>query len=240
MPNLVQAAAEGMPKLTRRTALAMSSAGIVSAITVLSATRPAPAADHSLVTLDDLISRHTAAYELDEQLWNRVIKIDDAIGSRRPKVRVQIGRIYRGRDDCGAEILDPIWGYSAADIDKHQQIHLEADLLLWRGSNENERKIREKHATRADKKKAELAEIQAEAKRIEDEAGYTAARATAEASAQVESDLKDQIVNFKPETPAAVARLAGWTASVPHLEQRDLERILANIAASTGQLRRAV
>jgi hypothetical protein len=42
----VQAAAEGMPTLNRRTALSMTGAGIVSAITVLSSSaRAAPLAD---------------------------------------------------------------------------------------------------------------------------------------------------------------------------------------------------
>lgn len=48
MPNTpVRAAAEGMPTLSRRTALAMTSAGLVSAITVLS--RPAKAAPAATV-----------------------------------------------------------------------------------------------------------------------------------------------------------------------------------------------
>ncbi|MBZ9693955.1 hypothetical protein [Mesorhizobium sp. CO1-1-9] len=45
MPNnTVRAAAEGMPTLNRRQALAMSAGGLATAITVLSTVKPAPAA----------------------------------------------------------------------------------------------------------------------------------------------------------------------------------------------------
>lgn len=110
MPNTsVRAAAEGMPTLNRRTALAVTSAGIVSAITVLSTPAKAVPAEASPVStkLLALIDAKHAAYARFEEA------IERATPWKRNTCRRQPSFMFRCRSGAGNRTASDIPNWSA-------------------------------------------------------------------------------------------------------------------------------
>lgn len=175
---------------------------------------PAVAADTSLTALENLIKAHAEAAQNSTAKWEVEADISDAIKDKRPIVRVQAGRLLRmGRDENGNDLYDPIYKYDDEGIEKFIQKNTDAMLAMWgngAGGDERRQKILRQHEASVQRKKDELAKVQAERDRIEQESGYAAALAAAKEAASVTYGLEKQITSFVPETLAAAARLAAW------------------------------
>lgn len=163
--------------------------------------------------LDTLIANHRDAVAIDNQRWDALEKIEEGIAGTRPFCRVQTSRLLGLRNDDGTDNWTPIYSYTVEAIEKVRDDdirHLVRFHCWGKGREAQEQQIREKRTAWADGKIAELQALEAERKRIEDESGYTAALASASASADAVRDIERAIVAMVPDTLTAAAKKAGW------------------------------
>lgn len=168
-------------------------------------------------SLATLIARHDEARKADELLWNIVSDITDLPQmATRPLIRVQIGRLYHGRDDGGNDIWEPKYGHNEDAINTQIDQHLEAQLSIMPGDKRQD--DRDRIRAGYEKKRAqllnELREKQAERQQIEDEAGYTDATEAAKLASDAVRRLESEIVSFVPTTLSEAALKAGFVATV--------------------------
>jgi len=209
--DATRANAQAMP-LTRRRALATTGAGILAALS------PAPSAisaeaDSSLAALCRLLDALVEARAINSFDWDVSAQIENRISHSLPNVRVQVGRVLKGRDDEGNNIWEPMYAYTPDCIERHYQREEGfCDVLQRKGTPGYQsavKCIRQQKQEKLD----ELAALRAEAKRIEDDAGYTAACDQARATSQVVTAIESDILAFVPGSLAAAARLASWVSS---------------------------
>lgn len=235
MPNPpVPAAAEGL-SATRRTALALTGSGLVAALATIATTARASSVDSSLAAVEVLIQRHADAVYAGKAAWEAIPSDDDPL---RPCVRVQVGKLLKGRDDDGNDIFEPIWAYDDKRIEQSVNRHRDAMIGMW-GHRPGETEIlTERYAAKVAEKKAALAALQAEDDRILAEIGYTAAMDKASAALDAVRAIEQEILSFVPGTLAAAARQAEWaTAGLAdegdyYLDGADMQKLVASIAAA--------
>lgn len=204
------------PSITRRAALigAVASSAALAVPAVAAVAKPAS----QLAELDDLIAKHRDALALDGELWDRVCEIDDTLAGRRPLCRVQTGRLLHfGRNDDGSEKWEPIYSYSVEAIEKKRDEDID-NLTRWHAfgphAEANAKIIREKRNAWADAKIAELRALEAEAKAVEDDSGYTDAREAARAASFAVREIEKAILDLVPVDLPVAAKKAGWVADL--------------------------
>lgn len=204
-----------MTTITRRSMLgAIPTCGLAPIVPAIA--EPAPVItprrclDAALAELERLIAAHVQAVVADREIWNHTADILQKIEGKLPHCRVQVGRLVGQRDDDGNETWKPIYSHSDEEIDRFYRQSLDVNLSMWGRNDEAKARFREKHDQRVSQKKAELAAVRAERKRIEGESGYTAAMDAARASSDAVRAIEAQIVALVPGTLEAAARKAAW------------------------------
>jgi hypothetical protein len=237
MTDTARASGEAMPKINRRKALALVGLSAVSTATIPTEGIAMTATPSDLATIEGLIAAHAEAMLLNDKLWGRVGDLDTV-----PCAKVEITRRYRGRDENGAEIFDPIYAYRAADIDERLQPHINAALSVWGRTDDDKRRIRDQFAACANEKKAELAAAEAECKRQQEASGYAAAAAAAERATETVKEIEAQILSFVPQSLAAAARLAQWGVEVYRSDEHcfyDPEEMAVSLLERLGKAGRS-
>ncbi len=236
MPNpVVPAVAEGLPN--RRTALALTGSGLVAALTTIATTSKASIHDASLAAVEALIQRHTDAVRAEKAAWDDVPEDDDP---RRQHVRVQVGKLLKGRDDDGNDIWDPIWAYNDERIEQSINRHRDAMIGMWGHRPGETERLTDLYATKVTEKKEQLAALRAEDDRILAEIGYTAAEQKASAALDAVRALEHEILSFVPQTLAAAVRQAQWAIAGSeddgdyYLDGADMQKLVQSIAAAGG------
>lgn len=226
-PNTIPTCPTATP-ISRRAILTGSTA---TAAVMAATTIPAPAAScPSLAKLEEMIACHAEAWQADEAAH---YAIPEDTG---PLPRVQVGRRLAW-DEGGNRLYEPIWAYSAEDIDRQYDRHIESSVALFGRTPEREAKIRQDYADRIAEKKADLARQEAEAKRYEDASGFTAAQERASAASAAVKAIERKILAFVPTSLQAASRLAQWASETVatekgYLYKDDLRVVLQQIASA--------
>ncbi|MEZ5782725.1 MAG: hypothetical protein R3D70_14100 [Rhizobiaceae bacterium] len=191
MPNIVPAAAEGMPEINRRRLLggmvAASTASAVAGSSVaIAATYEKP--------LAELIAAHKQALEASELAWAVLDDIDEANDIPVPKV--QYGRMLLGKNDDGSDRFEPLYAYDDETIDQIRNKSLNTRLSLWGRDESSRQTILGQHDKRTSQLKRELREKQEERAAAELACGYTAALTAARAASDVADDRLDAILSY--------------------------------------------
>lgn len=204
--NATRANAQAMSaNITRRTALVGT-----AFLTAPPVTAALAEAGSSLDELNRLIDAHAQAMVVDREKWNHASDADDAIAGKLPICRVQVAKRLGPNDADGNETWTPIYAHSDEEIDRTYCQRLDTSLNWWGNNGEAVARIREKHDQRVSQKKAELAALEAERKRIEDESGHTAMLDAARASSSAVRAIEAAIVALVPDTLEAAIRKAAW------------------------------
>ena len=184
---------------------ATAAAGIATGVAA-----PVIAAENTdLARLNALMDAHAKAIEADTVTWRALGEIEDAMEDF-PIVRVQVGRLFRGRDDEGNEIHDPIWACNESDIEKRYAQHCDAFLGLSGQNDTAKAKIKSDYDEIVQRKKDELAAIRAERKKRDDTCGFTDALAAARASSKNVKAIEAEIISLVPDSADVAALMAKW------------------------------
>lgn len=213
MPNTpVQAAAEGMPKITRR--LALRGIATLPAIAAPGAAMARTGASQAAT----LIEAHREAYDVADAAWMRLSELQDATDVPYP--RVQVSRLLKGRDDDGNDIWDPIYKYDLAGIEAHCVRDRDC-LLSWNSHWPHKLPaIHENFHKRVARLTADLQAQEAEVERIEAAAGITDARAAARAASDHLADCLARITTHQPASLTEAAEIARYLIDC---DDRDIE-----------------
>lgn len=206
------------PPVSRRAFLRhMPVAAAAAGTMVSSAALAAPTVLASAATaeIDALITKHRDALLVDEGRWEKVSDIEDAhLIGKRPLCRVQVSRLLGlGRNDDGSENWTPIYAYSVEEIVKRRDGDIDTLVSVhgWgKGGEARAQAIREKRTAWAEAKIEELSALRAEAKRIEDECGFTEALAAARASSKARRAAETAIISLVPDNLSVAAKKARW------------------------------
>ncbi|MDG3577155.1 hypothetical protein P7F60_12205 [Rhizobium sp. YJ-22] len=190
MNRPIQSAAEGMPKISRRTALASIAATIAA---------PATASETSSVALDGLLARHREAVAVADAAGERVRAIEDGPTLKvLPAVRVRLGDL-------------PVYAKSEEAIERHF-----ASKDPGRFISEQNRKLpkhveaRRRWQQERSAKLSEFRRLTAQEKALEDQSGLTAAMASAERAFAAMWSIEQQIIVYVPVSLAEAAQKAEW------------------------------
>ena len=198
-------------KTDRRTVIAKSPAAALAAGAVTAPPMVAEAND--LEKLNTLIEAHTKAIEVDIAAWRALADIEAVMEDNRPIARVQIGRLFRGRDDEGNEISDPIWAYDESDIESGFAEHRNIYMDLFARTDTEKAKYKSIFDEKVRLKKDELAAIEAEVKKIDHASGHTEALAAAMATTRDVKTVEAEIISLVPESVDTAALKAKWLIS---------------------------
>lgn len=169
----------------------------------------------SACSLGELLNRHASTLVSYDAAWNRVSEIQDSAAMEAsPIVRVQVGRRLKGRDDNGAEVWDPIYAYSAEQVTKRVESHMEAQLSIFPGdrNSQTREKIKSGYRERMRQYLNQLDALRAECERIEIECGYTHALQEARANSDELKEIERLIIDFVPKTLGEASLKARWIA----------------------------
>lgn len=162
-----------------------------------------------------LFANYAVAVEANTRAWDEHSRIDGLPELQdRPWPKVQVGRLYKGRDGEGNEIYNPIYAYRVDDIEKKVQSHLDAALAVHgngRSAEDRIARIRKSYADKAAEWTAELQGMVDQRKAMEDAAGLTAALEAGNATSAKVREIEQQIIAHVPTTLADVAAIAAWT-----------------------------
>jgi hypothetical protein len=193
--------------------------------------------------LADMFRRHAEAWVIDSAAWDEFSDIIDCEAMyAAPFERVQVGKLYRYRDDDGADVCNPIYATTADEI---RAQYTKNDY--WNSFGKGDlnsvgiaRKEREQAAwyARMDAKIAELDAIREEVRRIKNECGYSEAEARCNQTTDAVKAIESEIIAYVPQNLNEAARKTHWILSKYQGEEdnylRDgdetLERTLASIA----------
>lgn len=207
MPNTVQAAAEGMPSLTRRTALAMSSAGILSAITVLSSAKAAPAASGIAARVEECRNLKIVR----DAAWEKLDLLREAYPLPLPKVRVAWRRV--GFDDATRE---PIYCDSVREIEAFCGRDAAISRNIYGPNPSAIQRIEGRYRERVDTLAADLRAQEEAVERQERDTGIAAAEQAATAASQAFYEALDALVadpgDMLADTSQVAQFLVEWMA----------------------------
>lgn len=207
MPNAsVQAAAEGLPKITRRSALGAALAVMATPSSALSKASPSS-------PLLDLFERHAAALAADDAAWTAMGDLEYSPQmNARPRLEVECGRTLVGRDSEGKEMWQASYCYCVEGIKNRIESRRDHHLSMFPGDrNIAARADVEAQYARALREKLDaFAAVEAERKRIEDECGYTHAEEAAHAASAAVKEIERAIIGYVPQTLEEAAQKAQW------------------------------
>jgi hypothetical protein len=237
MPNdATRATAEAMPKINRRKALALVGLGAVSTAAIPAQGMAMTTTPSDLATIEDLIATLAKAYAENSKLWEIAGALDT-----EPPCKVQVSRLYCGRDDEGNEQFNPVYAYSAEQIASCYDRHMNALLSINSHGPNGEaaaRKIRENIAARIKEKQKELTALNAAKESREIASGYRSAMDAVNASTDVVQSIEAQILGFVPQSMEVASRLARWAAETYRTDRHclfDPEDLLTTALNSIGK-----
>lgn len=228
--------------MNRRTVL---KGGAVLAITAHSkvASGTAHEVKNDCAALEALFADHATAMAADNEAWSESSDIEDSEAMcGRPKLEIQIGRMYVGRDDDGNEVTRPIIVDSIQKMETDAKNFRDQRIRLHtRPGKDHE--IREKIEASCrnwiNSKTEEFRAIEAERKRIEDECGYTAAVARRDQTMDRVKEIERQIVDFEPQDLQTAGMKARWIVhayeeQAVYIEDEDLLDALKAIGRASA------
>ncbi|MBN9250928.1 MAG: hypothetical protein J0I86_10170, partial [Mesorhizobium sp.] len=112
--DATRASATALPDISRRNVLTITGAGLAAALAGISVQAARTAPRNGLALLNELIEAHTAEYARNDELWERAGELDT-----EPNCKVVVGRFYKGRDDDGENIYEPMYAYFNERIEEH-------------------------------------------------------------------------------------------------------------------------
>lgn len=163
------------------------------------------------VTLSELLAYHDHAVAINNAAWDRTSQMDaEASLAGRPVVRVQVGRLRVGADTEGKPIHKPIWDYTPEAIAATFDRYLDHALIFYREETPARQAVVDRFEADKRAKLDELAALDAERQRVEDECGYSVALAASQATGEYVEQVEQRIIDFRPRCLDDAAHMARW------------------------------
>ncbi|OJU52373.1 MAG: hypothetical protein BGO03_12000 [Mesorhizobium sp. 61-13] len=210
--------------------MTITGAGLAAALAGISVQAARTAPRNGLALLNELIEAHTAEYARNDELWERAGELDT-----EPNCKVVVGRFYKGRDDDGENIYEPMYAYFNERIEEHYKRDLAVCLSLVGNDTTKAGEIRDCIAAKVASKNAELAALEAEREAREIASGFRDAYAAAEASSEAVSAIETQIAAFVPASMAEAIRLAQWSVEAHRKDRVFKDDWCAVVLANIGK-----
>ncbi|MBY3043707.1 hypothetical protein [Rhizobium leguminosarum] len=157
-----------------------------------------------------MFSDYEHAIELHNDAWEVVGDLEDSEAMRAaPPVRIQVGRRVIGKDGAGNDVFQPICAYGQEEIEEYERTTRGVKMLF--AKHEDAKARVDGWFTRSvSEKVGRLNAVKAEAQRVENACGYTAAMERAKGASARVRDIEQAILDFVPTTLEDAARKARW------------------------------